>query len=113
MDRISYKCANEINVVLAWFYQYVCKRNLKVWRYPENSNGGHYRDEYIDDLHWNDEPEDMWDDTVIAPNWDELRQMLNALEPSYYTLSEFEAIDNIDEYAFKLSDYYLEHNKNK
>jgi hypothetical protein len=38
--------------------------------------------------------------------------MLNALEPSYFTLSEFEAIENIDEYANKLRDYYLE-NKSK
>lgn len=98
MDRISYDCANEINSDLAWFYQYVCRTNLKVYR----------EDKYIDDLLWDDEPEDMWDDTVIAPNWDELRKMLNALEPSYFILSEFEAIENIDEYAHKLRDYYLE-----
>lgn len=98
MDRISYDCANEINSDLAWFYQYVCRTNLKVYR----------EDKYIDDLLWDDEPEDMWDDTVIAPNWDELRKMLNSLEPSYFILSEFEAIENIDEYAHKLRDYYLE-----
>jgi hypothetical protein len=111
MDRISYTCANKINDDLACFYQSVCKRNLKVWRYPVNSNGGHYCDEYIDDLYYYDEPEDMWDDTVIAPNWDELRQMLNALEPSFFILSEFEAIESIDEYAYKLKDYYLEHKR--
>ena len=111
MDRISYSCANEINDDLAWFYQYVCKRNLKVWRYPENSNGGHYCDEYIDDLNYDDEPEDMWDDTVIAPNWDELRQMLNYLSPGLAIVVDFEAIDNIDEYAYKLKDLYLEYKK--
>lgn len=103
MDRISYDCANEINGDLAWFYQYVCRTNLKVYR----------EDKYIDDLLWDDEPEDMWDDTVIAPNWDELRKMLNALEPSYFILSEFEAIENIDEYAHKLRDYYLEKKKDR
>ena len=113
MDRISYDCANEINSDLAWFYQYVCRTNLKVYREPVSSSGGHYCDEYIDDLHWDDEPEDMWDDTVIAPNWDELRKMLNALEPSSYMLSEFEAIENIDEYAHKLRNYYLEKEKRK
>ena len=108
MDRISYECANEINDDLAWFYQYVCKTKLKGYRYPVSGSGGRYCDPYLDDLHYDDCPEDPYDDTVIAPNWDELRKMLNALEPSYFTLSEFEAIENIDEYANKLRDYYLE-----
>ena len=113
MDRISYDCANKINDDLAWFALYVCGKKLKVWRYPQSGSGGHYCDPYIDYQNYDDNPDDDYDDTIIAPNWDELRQMLNALEPSYYTLSEFEAIDNIDEYAFKLSDYYIEYNKNK
>ena len=108
MDRISYECAGKLNDNLAWIYQFVCKRNLKVWRYPVSGSGGHYCDPYIDDLHYDDEPEDDYDDTIVAPNWDELRQILNHFEPPLGILVEFEAIDNIDEYATKLVDYMKE-----
>lgn len=108
MDRISYKCANEINDDLAWFALYVCGKKLKVWRYPVSESGGHYCDPYIDYQNYDDNPDDDYDDTIIAPNWDDLRKILNKLEPGIAILVDFEAIEDIDEFAYKLRDYYNE-----
>lgn len=105
MDRISYKCAKKINDDLAWFALSVCGRKLKVWRYPVSGSGGHYCDPYIDYRHYDDYPDDDQDDTIIAPNWDDLRKCLYSLNPSDFILSEFEAIEDIDEFAYKLADY--------
>jgi len=106
MERISYECAKKVNDVLVRLVWGVCGNKLKVWRYPTSSNGGHASEPYIDDMNYDDCPDDKYDDTIIAPDWEDLRKSLNSLNPSWYILSEFEAIDNIDEYAYKLVDYY-------
>lgn len=108
MDRISYKCACEINDDLAGFALYTCGKKLKVWRYPVSGSGGHYCDPYIDDQYYDDNPDDQYDDTIIAPDWNDLRKILNKMNPSLGILVEFEAIDNIDEYAYELAKYYKE-----
>ena len=113
MDRISYECASNVNDNLAYIYQSVCKRNLMVWREALTGSGGHSGPPYIDDLCYDDEPEDMWDDTIIAPNWDELRQILNYYNPPLGILVEFEEIDNIDTFAYKLSEYVEEKRRDK
>lgn len=95
MDRISYKCAKAINDDFAWYTLYICK-NVKIYR-----DGN-----YLDDMYSDDNPDDRYDDTIIAPDWNDLRKCLYSLSPSWYILSEFEAIDNIDDYAYKLVDYY-------
>ena len=113
MDRISYECAKKVNDILAIPLLKVCQQfELDVYRYPVNSNGGHPSGPYIDMMYYDDNPDDPYDDTIVAPNWDNLRKCLYSLHPSYFILSEFEAIENIDEYANKLRDYYLE-NKSK
>ena len=106
MDRISYECAKKVNDVLVCLVWRVCGNKLKVWRYPVSSNGGHASTPYVDDMNYDDNPDDKYDDTIIAPDWEDLRKSLNSLNPSWYILSEFEAIENIDEYAYKLVDYY-------
>ena len=106
MDRISYECAVKVNDVLVYPVWSACGRKLKVWRYPVSGSGGHYCEPYIDNMMYDDDPSDDYDDTIIAPDWNDLRKSLNSLNPSWYILSEFESIDNIDEYAYKLADYY-------
>lgn len=105
MNIISYECAKEINNILAYPLLTVCKYDLKVYRYPTNDSGGHASGPFFDDMYWDDNPDDPDDDTIVAPNWDNLRKCLYSFNPSYFILSEFEAIDNIDEYAHKLADY--------
>jgi hypothetical protein len=48
MDRISYECAKKVNDVLVYLVWSVCGNELKVWRYPTSSNGGHASEPYID-----------------------------------------------------------------
>jgi hypothetical protein len=108
MDRISYKCALEINDDLAIPVLNSCAKTVKVWRYPESGSGGHYCDPYIDGMRWDDDPTDDYDDTIIAPNWDELRKTLSHYKPPLGILVDFEAIDSIDEYAKKLVEYIKE-----
>lgn len=108
MDRISYECAKKVNDDLVYPVWKTCGSKLKVWRYPVSGSGGHYCDPYIDIMHSDDYPDDEYDDTIIAPNWDDLRKTLYSLNPTTWILTEFEAIDNIDEFAYKLKDYYNE-----
>ena len=104
MDRISYKCSLNINDVLAWYILYSCK-DVKVYRYPVTGSGGHASEPFLDDMNYDDYPDDEDDDTIVAPDWNDLRKCLYSLNPSYFILSEFEAIENIDEFAYKLADY--------
>ena len=106
MDKISYECAKQVNDVLAIPLLKVCQQfELDVYRYPVTESGGHPSDPYIDMMYYDDNPDDPDDDTIIAPDWDNLRKCLYSFNPSVYILSEFEAIDNIDEYAYKLKEY--------
>lgn len=107
MDRISYECAKKVNGIIAYRILCYCK-DVKVWRYPESNSGGHGVAPFIDGMNDDDNPCDKYDDTVIAPNWEELRLCLNSLNPSWYVLSEFEAIDDIDEFAQKLKEYMVD-----
>lgn len=85
MDKISEKCAIKLS--------YYLKPLLK-------ENNIKCKDGYVDIfMRW------LFD----APNWQELRQCLYSLNPSDYILSQFEAIDDIDEYACKLVEYAKEH----
>ena len=104
MDRISYECARELNDVLAWYILYACK-DVKVYRYPVTGSGGHASGPFIDDMYYDDYPDDEDDDTIVAPDWNDLRKCLYSLNPSDFIASEFEAIENIDEFAHKLADY--------
>ena len=113
MDRISYNCAREINDVLAFPMLRACHDQIKVYRYPYNGSGGHSSNPFLDEKYWDDHPEDDDDDTIIAPNWDDLRKCLNFLNPSDFILSEFEAIENIDEFAYKLVDYFKMRKENE
>ena len=112
MDVISYECARKVNDKLAWYALATCHRKLKVWRYPTSGSGGHYCSPYIDDLGWDDNPDDRDDDTIIAPDWDDLRAILNYFKPSTFTLTEFEGIDDIDQFAYELV-IYVDEVKNK
>ena len=106
MDKISYECAKQVNDVLAVPMLRVCGQlELEVYRYPVNESGGHASSAYPDIMYWDDNPSNEDDDTIIAPDWDNLRKCLYSFNPSVYILSEFEAIDNIDEYAYKLKEY--------
>lgn len=110
MDRISYECAKEVNPALA----HVClclNRHVKCWRYPESSNGGHASAPYIDDLNCDDDPSDRYDDTFIAPTFEEMRKILDHYKPGIAILVEFEAIEAIDEYAYKLAEFVKEKRK--
>lgn len=104
MNRISYECAKKVNGILASRILCYCK-DIKVWRYPVSSGGGHGVAPFIDDMNDDDNPCDRYDDTVIAPDWEDLRKLLNFFNPSWYILSEFEAIDDVDEFAYKLKEY--------
>lgn len=96
MDIISYECAYEVNDILAIPLLKVCQQyELDVYR-----SGPH-----IDMMYWDDNPDDPYDDTIVAPNWDNLRACLYSFNPSDFIASEFEAIESIDEYAYKLKEY--------
>ena len=56
-------------------------------------------------MNYDDYPDDENDDTIVAPDWNDLRKCLYSLNPSDFIASEFEAIENIDEFAHKLADY--------
>lgn len=106
MNRISYECAKEVNDILAIPLLKVCKQfELDVYRYPFTGSGGHASGPYVDMMYYDDNPNDPYDDTIVAPNWDNLRKCLYSLNPSNFIASEFEAIENIDEFAYKLADY--------
>lgn len=104
MNIISYSCAKETNDTLSHILLKTCKQ-LKVYRYTVTGSGGHATAPYIDNMYYDDNPADEDDDTIIAPDWNDLRKCLYSLNPSYFIASEFEAIENIDEYAYKLADY--------
>lgn len=108
MDIISYECAKNVNDILAIPMLKVCKQHeLAVYRFPVTGSGGHATSPYVDIMYYDDNPANEDDDTIIAPNWDNLRKCLYSLNPSDFIVSEFEAIENIDEYAYKLVDYVI------
>ena len=74
MDRISYECAKKVNGIIAYRILCYCK-DVKVWRYPESSSGGHGVAPFIDGMNDDDNPCDKYDDTVIAPNWGRIETM--------------------------------------
>lgn len=45
---------------------------------------------------------------IMAPDWEELRICLKQTNPSIKTMTEFESISNIDEYADKLVKHITE-----
>ena len=102
MDIISYECAKKVNDILVNPVLRAAKdKNVKCYRYPVNESGEHATSPYLDDLGYYKDDEDV----VVAPDWEDLRKCLYSLKPSCFILSEFEAIDNIDEFAYKLVDY--------
>ena len=106
MDTISYKCAREVNSVLARPLLRVCSQpELDVYRFPVTGSGGHASGPYLDLMYWDDNPADEDDDTIVAPNWNNLRKCFYSFNPTDFTATEFEAIENIDEYAYKLVEY--------
>ena len=104
MDRISYECARKLNDDLAWYILNACK-DVKVYRYPVTGSGGHASGPFLDDMYYDDYPDDEDDDTIVAPDWNDLRKCLYSLNPSDFIASEFEAIESIDEFAYKLVEY--------
>ena len=108
MNVIGYECAKKVNDILAIPILKVCKRNeLYVYRFPVTGSGGHASGPFLDDMYYDDYPDNEDDDTIVAPDWDDLRKCLYSLNPSDFIASEFEAIENIDEYAYKLVDYII------
>lgn len=108
MDVISYECAEKVNDILAIPILKVRKRHeLYVYRFPVTGSGGHASGPFLDDMYYDDYPDDEDDDTIVAPDWNDLRKCLYSLNPSDFIASEFEAIENIDEYAYKLVDYII------
>ena len=101
MNTISYECAKEVNDILGKSYArlfYTLTKNC--WR-----SGGHASGPEIDDFYYYDDPFNIDDDTCCAFTLEELDKLMNKVVLGDYRKSEFEAIDNIDEYAYKLKDY--------
>lgn len=109
MEYTSYQISQKVNITLGLYYAFnFHKKTSKCWRYPTSSNGGHASSPYIDDYNCDDDPFDKYDDTICAFNWDELQKIMNHKVLGCYRKSEFEAIENIDDYAMQLNDYINE-----
>lgn len=94
MDVISYKCACKVNQVLAdWAISHSIIYK-KCYKYTD-----------YDKIELTDFDVLSSEASLIAMDWEELRRCLAILNPSTKTLTEFEAIDDIDEYACKVADY--------
>ena len=98
MDVISYECAREVNDILgksyAILFHTLTKNCYRGGGYPE-----------IDVFYYYDDPFNIDDDTCCAFTLEELNKLMNEVVLGDYRKSEFEAIDNIDEYAYKLKEY--------
>lgn len=103
MDKISFECAKSIKELSKTFGIYCHKVTNSVWVYPVNSNGGHSSNPFIEirsELYL-DDIEEIWP----AFDWNELRELMNIVVDGDYRKSEFEAIENIDEFAYELNEY--------
>ena len=105
-EYISFETARECNKLSVRYSGYCHKHTKKIWRYPENSNGGHPESPFIDnsDDMWSDEYEEIWS----AFDWNELYELMNVVVDGDYRKSEFEAIESIDEFAIELNNYLKE-----
>jgi len=112
-EYISFELAKEVNDTLGYAYCYARLPKIKkCWRYPTSGNGGHPRGPYIDDIYYDDDPFDEYDDTWFAFSWKELYNLMNAYVVGDYRKVEFECIEDINEFAMKLSQYIKEKEEN-
>ena len=107
-EYISFEIAEKCNKLAPRYAGYCHKVTKKVWRYPENSNGGHAFAPFIDtrdDMYLDaDDFEEIWS----AFDWNELYELMNVVVDGDYRKSEFEAIESIDEFAIELNNYLKE-----
>lgn len=110
-EYVSYDVSKEINDTLGKYYcRLFGKLTKECWRYAVNGSGGHASDPEIDDFYYYDDPFDENDDTVMAFTWDELYALMNKVVIGDYRKTEFECIENIDEFAIELNKYIKEKN---
>lgn len=109
-EYISFETAQEVNDTLGYAYYYFAKlpKIEKCWRYPVSGSGGHPCAPYIDDLYHDDDPFDEYDDTWFAFSWKELYDIMNACIIGDYRKTEFECIEDINEFAIELNQYLKE-----
>ena len=105
-EYISFETADKCGTKLSIKYSAYChKQTKKVWRYPENSEGGHPQSPSLEDR------TDMWgeiDEIWSAFNWNELYELMNVIVDGDYRKSKFECIENIDDFALQLYEYIKE-----
>ena len=106
-EHVSYEVSKEVNDVLGKYYARLFNTLTKnCWR-----SGGHASGPEIDDFYYYDDPFNIDDDTCCVFTWEELNKLMNKVVLGDYRKTEFECIENIDQFAIELKNY-LEENKN-
>ena len=112
-EYVSYKVSKEVNDILGHSYcRNIFKTKPKCWRYPVNGSGGHASAPFIDDFYWDDDPFDDYDDTIFAFTWEDLYALMNKVVKGDFRKSEFESIEDINQFALELYDYVKEIERN-
>jgi len=106
-EHVSYEVSKEVNDVLGKNYARLFNTLTKnCWR-----SGGHASAPEIDVFYYYDDPFNIDDDTYCAFTWEELNELMNKVVLGDYRKTEFECIENIDQFAIELKNY-LKENKN-
>ena len=107
-EYISFETAEKVSETLGAKF-YLCHgKPEKCWRYESTSSGAHPSAPYIDDLRYDDDPFDYYPEVWFAFSWEELFELMNKVVLGDYRKSEFECIENIDEFALELYAYIKE-----
>ena len=108
-EYVSYEVSKEVNDILGKYYcRNVFKTEPKCWRYPVNGSGGHASGPFIDDFYYDDNPLDDYDDTIFAFTWEDLYTLMNKVVKGDFRKSEFECIEDINQFALELNKYLEE-----
>ena len=106
-EYISFDIAKKCDKLSINYGIYCNKNTNKVWNYPESSNGSHASSPSIkdrEDLYEDEYEGEVWS----AFSWKELFELMNKVVEGDFRKSEFECIEDINQFALELNKYIKE-----
>lgn len=114
-EYVSWEAANKIfdnrDKLNTYYHLKLHRSPTKFWYYPVNGSGGHHSSPRLEDskdIFYLVDDDEFYGAIIHSFNWKELYELMNVCVDGDYRKTEFESIEDIDQFAIELNQYLKE-----